>query len=155
MRDKQFHQEMIDNIEGYTTAMQSVKDSKRFTIVRGMCDIVEKKFVFSSPGSNYVITNNDYWIMLGNLNDEAIKEVFESSYFGADDGVTREGCYEYKACIYYESGTWNGPGELYIDYIEFVFVETFESRLRNERLEQLLGDSHIMRFMTNSEQGLL
>jgi len=38
MRDKQFHQEMIDNIEGYT---------KRFTIVRGMCDIVEKKFVFS------------------------------------------------------------------------------------------------------------
>ena len=110
MRDKQFHQEMIDNIEGYT---------KRFTIVRGMCDIVMKQFVFSSPGSNYVIrsvgkfTNNDYWIMLGNLNDEAIKEVFESSYFGADDGVTREGCYEYKACIYYESGTWNEPGELY------------------------------------------
>ena len=152
---KEFHIEMIDNIEDYTTAMQSVKDSKRFTIVRGMCDIVEKKFVFSSPGSNYVITNNDYWIMLGNLNDEAIKEVFESSYFGADDGVTREGCYEYKACIYYESGTWNEPGELYIDYIDFVFVETFESRLRNERLEQLLGDSHIMRFMTNSEQGLL
>ena len=140
---KEFHIEMIDNIEGYT---------KRFTIVRGMCDIVEKKFVFSSPGSNYVITNNDYWIMLGNLNDEAIKEVFESSYFGADDGVQREGCYEYKACIYYESGNWNVPGELYctkqsaelyIDYIEFVFVETFESRLRNERLEQLLGDSQL------------
>ena len=130
MRDKQFHQEMIDNIEGYT---------KRFTIVRGMCDIVEKKFVFSSPGSNYVITNNDYWIMLGNLNDEAIKEVFESSYFGADDGVQREGCYEYKACIYYESGTWNEPGELYIDYIDFVFVETFESRMREDKLNKLFG----------------
>jgi hypothetical protein len=44
---KEFHIEMIDNIEDYT---------KRFTIVRGQCDIVEKKLgVFSSPGSNYVI----------------------------------------------------------------------------------------------------
>ena len=130
---KEFHIEMIDNIEDYT---------KRFTIVRGMCDIVEKKLgVFSSPGSNYVITNNDYWIILGNLADEAIKEVFEGSYFGDDDdGVTREGCYEYKACIYYESGTWNEPGELYIDYIDFVFVESFESRLREQKLQALLGD---------------
>ena len=127
---KEFHIEMIDNIEDYT---------KRFTIVRGMCDIVEKKFVFSSPGSNYVITNNDYWIMLGNLADEAIKEVFEDSYFGLDDGVTREGCYEYKASIYYESGTWNEPGELYIDYIDFVFVESFESRMREDKLNKLLG----------------
>ena len=129
---KEFHIEMIDNIEDYT---------KRFTIVRGMCDIVEKKLgVFSSPGSNYVITNNDYWIMLGNLNDEAIKEVFDDSYFGGDDdGVTREGCYEYKASIYYESGTWNEPGELYIDYIDFVFVESFESRMREDKLNKLLG----------------
>lgn len=128
---KEFHIEMIDNIEDYT---------KRFTIVRGMCDIVEKKLgVFSSPGSNYVITNNDYWTMLGNLSDDAIKEVFDDSYFGSDDGVTREGCYEYKACIYYESGTWNEPGELYIDYIDFVFVETFESRLREQKLNDLLG----------------
>jgi hypothetical protein len=128
---KEFHIEMIDNIEDYT---------KRFTIVRGMCDIVEKKLgVFSSPGSNYVVTNNDYWIVLGNLNDEAIKEVFGDSYFG-DDGVTREGCYEYKACIYYESGTWNEPGELYIDYIDFVFVESFESRMREQKLQALLGD---------------
>ncbi len=128
---KEFHIEMIDNIEDYT---------KRFTIVRGMCDIVDKKLgVFSSPGSNYVITNNDYWIMLGNLADEAIKEVFEDSYFGLDDGVTREGCYEYKASIYYESGTWNEPGELYIDYIDFVFVESFESRMREDKLNKLLG----------------
>jgi hypothetical protein len=128
---KEFHIEMIDNIEDYT---------KRFTIVRGQCDIVEKKLgVFSSPGSNYVITNNDYWTMLGNLSDEAIKEVFDDSYFGLDDGVTREGCYEYKASIYYESGTWNEPGELYIDYIDFVFVESFESRLREQKLNDLLG----------------
>ena len=129
---KEFHIEMIDNIEDYT---------KRFTIVRGMCDIVEKKLgVFSSPGSNYVITNNDYWIMLGNLVDDAIKEVFDDSYFGDDDGVTRDGCYEYKACIYYESGTWNEPGELYIDYIDFVFVESFESRMREQKLQALLGN---------------
>jgi hypothetical protein len=77
--------------------------------------------------------------MLGNLSDVAIREVFEGSYFGDDDGVTREGCYEYKASIYYESGTWNEPGELYIDYIDFVFVETFESRLREQKLNELLG----------------
>ena len=128
---KEFHIEMIDNIEDYT---------KRFTIVRGMCDIVEKKLgVFSSPGSNFIITNNDYWTMLGNLADDAIKEVFDDSYFGDDDGVTREGCYEYKASIYYESGTWNEPGELYIDYIDFIFVESFESRLREQKLNDLLG----------------
>jgi len=128
---KEFHIEMIDSIEDYT---------KRFTIVRGYCDIVEKKLgVFSSPGSNYVITNNDYWTMLGNLHDDAIKEVFDDSYFGSDDGVERVGCYEYKASIYYESGTWNEPGELYIDYIDFVFIETFESRLREQKLNELLG----------------
>lgn len=127
---KEFHIEMIDNIEDYT---------KRFTIVRGMCDIVEKEFgVFSAPFSNYVITNNDYWVILGNLSDEAIKEVFDESYFGSDDGVDRVGCYEYKASIYYESGTWNEPGELYIDYIDFVFVQSFESRLREQKLNELL-----------------
>jgi len=129
---KEFHIEMIDNIEDYT---------KRFTIVRGHCDMIEKNVgMFSAPGSNYVITNNDYWVILGNLNDETIKEVFGDSYFGVDDGVTREGCYEYKACIYYESGTWNEPGELYIDYIDFVFVESFESRMREQKLQALLGD---------------
>ena len=123
---------MIDNIEDYT---------KRFTIVRGQCDMIEKKLgVFSSPGSNYVVTANDYWIVLGNLNDGAIKEVFEESFFGLDDGIEREGCYEYKASIYYEPGTWNEPGELYIDYIDFVFVETFESRIREQKLNDLLGD---------------
>ena len=128
---KEFHTEMIDNIEDYT---------KRFTIVRGHCDMIEKKLgVFSSPGSNYVVTANDYWVMLGNLNDDAIKEVFEESFFGLDDGITRDGCYEYKASIYYESGTWNAPGELYIDYIDFVFVESFESRLREQKLQALLG----------------
>lgn len=133
---KEFHIEMIDTIEDYT---------KRFTIVRGCCDMIEKKLgVFSSPGSNYVVTNNDYWIVLGNLSDEAIKEVFEESFFGLDDDVTRDGCYEYKACIYYESGTWNEPGELYIDYIDFVFVESFESRMREQKLQALLGDDLFM-----------
>ncbi len=130
---KDFHIEMIDNIEDYI---------KRFTIVSGMCDIVRKDVgMYSAPGSDYSVTNNDYWIVLGNLSDEAIVEVFDDSYFGLDDGITREGCYEYKASIYYESGTWNESAELYIDYIDFVFVETFESRLRSERLEILLGDT--------------
>ena len=92
---KEFHIEMIDNIEDYTTAMQSVKDSKRFTIVRGMCDIVRKDIgMYSAPYNDYSVTNNDYWIMLGNLNDDSIVEVFDDSYFGVDDGIEREGCYE-------------------------------------------------------------
>ena len=102
---KEFHSEMIESVEDYT---------RRYTIVRGMCDIVEKEFgVFSAPFSNYVVTNNDYWVILGNLHEEAINEVFADSYFGFDDGVERVGCYEYKASIYYESGTWDSPGELY------------------------------------------
>jgi hypothetical protein len=77
--------------------------------------------------------------MLGNLGDESIKEVFESSYFGLDDGIERQGCYEYKACIYYESGTFDEPMELYIDYIDFIFLESFESRIRDQKLNLLLG----------------
>jgi len=84
--------------------------------------------------------------MLGNLSDEAIVEVFDDSYFGL------EGCYEYRACIYYESGSWNEPvelyctkqsAELYIDYIDFVFVESFESRL-----DLLLGDTALQFFFS-------
>jgi len=128
---KEFHSEMIESVEDYT---------RRYTIVSGYCDVIEKEFgVFSAPFSNYVVTNNDYWVILGNLHEEAINEVFSDSYFGVDEGVERVGCYEYKASIYYESGTWDSPGELYIDYIDFVFVESFESRLREQKLNDLLG----------------
>lgn len=35
--------------------------------------------------------------------------------------------------------TWNEPGELYIDYIEFKFIETFISRDRGIKLDSLLN----------------
>lgn len=101
---KEFHIEMIDsasgtlrssNIEDYTKRYTTATGSQQRCIVRGMCDIVRKDIgMYSAPYNDYSVTNNDYWIMLGNLNDEAIVEVFDDSYFGVDDGIEREGCYE-------------------------------------------------------------
>lgn len=125
---KNVHMEMLDSISDYT---------RRYTIVRGYCDIVSD--TGSSPVSFYDMRNNDYWVILGNLSDEAIKEVFDDSSFSIDDGIEREGCYEYSAFIYYESGTWNEPGELYVDHIDFRFIETFECRDRESKLNALLG----------------
>lgn len=125
--DKSVHMEMLDSIEDYT---------RRYTIVRGYCDIVvdtDRTSMF------YSMKDNDYWVILGNLCDEAIQEVFDDSSFSIDDGIEREGCYEYKAFIYYESSTWQDPGELYVDHIDFRFIETFESRDRERKLNDLLG----------------
>ena len=117
---------MIDMVEDY---------AERYTIVRGFCDII-------LTDNGYVITNNDYWVVLGNLPDDAILESFE--WF--DVNVDRPGCYEYKACIYYQSSTWDEPGDLYIDYIDLVFVETFESRIRESKLNDLLGSDSLFDF---------
>lgn len=126
--NKNYHKDMIESIKDYT---------KHYTIIRGYCD------VFIDPNRTlvplYSVTNNDYWIVLGNLSDEAIDDLFEDSSFSDEDGIEREGCYEYSACLYYSSGSWDEQSESYIDYIDFNFVETFEGRDRDKKLNELLG----------------
>ncbi len=75
------------------------------SIVRGYCDII------LSDDGQYIITNNDYCVLLGNLPIDQIDESFDC----IEVDVDCSGHYEYTACIYCQHSTWDGPGELYID----------------------------------------
>lgn len=121
------HQEMIESVEQYT---------KNHTLIKGYCDVVIDETTFGS----YKVKDNFFWVVLGNSDDKLINDVFIDSLFAVTDGIEREGCYEYNAAIYYQSSTWEEPGESYIDYIDFTFIESFEAREREYKLNQLLSD---------------
>lgn len=133
------HQEMIESVEQYT---------KNHTLIKGYCDVVidsidsinPKLQIFVTNDKFYKVKDNFFWVVLGNSDDKLINDVFIDSLFSVTDGIEREGCYEYNAAIYYQSSTWEEPGESYIDYIDFTFIETFEAREREYKLNQLLSD---------------
>ena len=118
------HEEMIACVEDYT---------KHYTIIKGYCDVISDNIK-----GYYNIVNNSYWVILGNISDEAIVDIFNDSDITVKDGIEREGVYEYVTALYYSSCTWEEPTESYIDYIEFQFIETFEARERDLKLNQIL-----------------
>jgi len=135
------HKEMIESVQEYT---------KNHTLIKGYCDVVIDEDAKSSAYRNYKLSykvkDNFFWVVLGNSDDELINDIFNDSDLTENDGIEREGCYEYNAAIYYQSSTWDQPGESYIDYIDFTFIETFEAREREIKLNQLLdNDNEICR----------
>jgi len=122
------HKSMIEYVEQYT---------KNHTLIKGNCDIVIDT---TQVTPYYKVKDNFFWVVLGNSDDELINDIFNDSEFTENDGIEREGCYEYNAAIYYQSSTWEEPGESYIDYIDFTFIETFEAREREIKLNQLLDN---------------
>ena len=127
------HKEMIESVQEYT---------KNHTLIKGYCDVV----IDENTTKSYKVKDNFFWVLLGNSDDELINDIFNDSDLTENDGIEREGCYEYNAAIYYQSSTWDQPGESYIDYIDFTFIETFEAREREIKLNQLLdNDNEICR----------
>jgi hypothetical protein len=128
------HKSMIEYVEQYT---------KNHTLIKGHCDVVVDETTFGSvlPAILYYkVKDNFFWVVLGNSDDELINNEFNNVQFTENDGIEREGCYEYNAAIYYQSSTWEEPGESYIDYIDFTFIESFEAREREYKLNQLFSD---------------
>ena len=130
------HKSMIEYVEQYT---------KNHTLIKGYCDVVIDENVTTSSAyrnykQEYKVKDNFFWVVLGNSDDELINKEFNDGQFTENDGIEREGCYEYNAAIYYQSSTWEEPGESYIDYIDFTFIESFEAREREYKLNQLLSD---------------
>lgn len=127
------HKEMIESVQEYT---------RNHTLIKGYCDVV----IDENTTKSYKVKDNFFWVLLGNSDDELINDIFNDSDLTENDGIEREGCYEYNAAIYYQSSTWDQPGESYIDYIDFTFIETFEAREREIKLNQLLdNDNEICR----------
>ena len=69
------------------------------------------------------------------INDDDINLVFDDN----DLDVDREGVYEYTAIIYHSRSSYDEPSEIYIDYIDFRFIETFQERDREEKLNKILN----------------
>ena len=134
------HKEMIESVEEYT---------RNHTLIKGYCNVVIDENATKSYKNykhEYKVKDNFFWVVLGNSDDELINDIFNDSEFTENDGIEREGCYEYNAAVYYQSSTWEEPGESYIDYIDFTFIETFEAREREIKLNQLLdNDNEICR----------
>jgi len=135
------HKEMIESVQEYT---------RNHTLIKGYCDVVideiAKSSAYRSYKLSYKVKDNFFWVLLGNSDDELINDIFNDSELTENDGIEREGCYEYNAAIYYQSSTWDQPDESYIDYIDFTFIETFEAREREIKLNQLLdNDNEICR----------
>ena len=130
------HKEMIESVEEYT---------RNHTLIKGYCNVVidenaTKSSSYKNYKHEYKVKDNSFWVVLGNSDDELINNIFNDSDFTENDGIEREGCYEYNAAVYYQSSTWEEPGESYIDYIDFTFIETFEAREREIKLNQLLDN---------------
>lgn len=122
------HKDMIESIEDYT---------KRYTIIKGFCDVKYHKLIWKCK-----ITNNDYWIILGNTPNEVIDNIFNEEELTPTDEINQEGHYQYTACIYYSPSTWEEPSEQYIDYIKLELIETFTQRKRNEILNNILNSKN-------------
>jgi hypothetical protein len=124
---------MIESVEEYT---------RNHTLIKGYCNVVIDSINPRALLNNeyYKVKDNFFWVVLGNSDDELINDIFNDSDFTENDGIEREGCYEYNAAVYYQSSTWEEPGESYIDYIDFTFIETFEAREREIKLNQLLDN---------------
>lgn len=136
------HKDMIETVEDYT---------KYFTIIKGLTDIIQYEYdvpdVLGTSGQiktivtdQYTLKDNHYWVILGKLPDETINDIINDDNFKKTDGIHREGYYQYTACIYYKQHTYEEPTEGYIDYIEFQFIESFQERNREFKLNQLLID---------------
>jgi hypothetical protein len=105
--------------------IQFIEDiTKHRTIIKGITDIV-------NDDGYYMVKDNDFWIVTGFLDNDSIKLSFDD----ADINVEREGVYEYTAIIYHSRGS---SSEIYIDYIDFRFIETFQERDREEKLNKIL-----------------
>lgn len=121
---------------------------ERITVIRGFSDIIiddlnapllNNNSKFSTKFKDF--NKNNYWILLGRGTDEMIVETM--SEIGCD--VDREGEYEFKAVLRWVSGDYDEYGRctmrdcLEVEYIEFNFIQTFQQRERQQKLDLVLA----------------
>lgn len=109
------------------------------TIVRGFGDIVKSKHQSSMTGL-LNLKEDDFWIILGRGDHKLIIESFEDYYIPID----MEGEYEFKAVLKYLPGEYDESGRctmrdyLGVEYIELKFIQTFQQRERQQKLDLIL-----------------
>lgn len=114
--------------------------NEKFTVIKGFVDIIEdthslvKIFLFKK------LTNDNIFPVLGQAHiDHIIEDLKE---FECD--VEREGEYEIRAILRHNNSEFDNEGHCTspswweIEHIEYDFIQSFEQRERQEKLNQLL-----------------
>lgn len=88
------------------------------------------------------LSNDNFYTIIGKANSDVIVEALSEHEFEVD----REGFYEIKSLLKWVPGDYDDYGRcilrdyLEIEHIELKFISTFESRDREEKLNQILSD---------------
>lgn len=114
----------------------------KITIIQGFGDIV---FAPNSPVEWYQFTfksfnRDNYHIVMGK--DGPIDEAILDTIFTKNE-VDREGEYEFKAVLSWDSGDENHNGYFILEYIELILIQTLQERDRNLKIDHILSDSGI------------
>lgn len=128
----------------------------RFTLIRGYSDIIKQEIKLGSYSESIFrfknIKSDDYWTIIGNQDEKMILESLNDLEFE----VNREGEYEFIILFKYnsaefESGAMITPGYLEATEQKLTFIQTFEQREREEKLNDLLIDEFDNLFKYNDE----
>lgn len=128
----------------------------RFTLIRGYSDIIEQKIKLGSYSESVYrfknINSDDFWTIIGNQDQKLILESLNDLEFEVD----REGEYEFIILFKYnspefESGAMITPGYLEVAEQKLTFIQTFEEREREVKLNVLLIDEFDNLFKYNDE----
>jgi hypothetical protein len=105
-------------------------------VIIGCCDIV-----IGETGYTFKNLNQDsYYRVIGRGADEDIIECLDDYSFDEDDGVSKDGEYEFKAIMKWYRGDYETGENGYFDitHIELKLIQTILQRERNEKLDNLL-----------------
>jgi hypothetical protein len=120
---------------------------ERITIIRGFGDVIIDPLKTRTLG--YLpeemifkdFNKGSYWVVMGRGTDEMIVETMSE----ATCEVEREGEYEFKAILKWVPGDYDERGcptmrdYLEVEHIEFDFIQTFQQRERQEKLDLVLS----------------
>lgn len=131
MNRGEFFQEIMDIYDNWVAiigCIDIVHFNTRFTIKN------DYNLADTNPLANK-FNQDDFYIIIGKNSDMIIESLEECEF-----EVDREGFYEIKALLKWIPDDYTMRGYLDIKYIELKFISTFESRNREEKLNQILSD---------------
>lgn len=131
------YEELLDDV---------IEMEERLTIITGFVDV---KYANWTDALGYTqkslsidnFNKDSYWILLGRGTDEMIIE----SIMNCDINVDREGEYRFWAVLKYNSADYHehrmiSPSYLDCEHIRWEFIQSFEQRDRQVKLDALLND---------------